>query len=118
MNLEETIVATVRDAITGAVKSKLEGYNSPLDPIIKTVIERRRAEFESMLDEAVTDSLKGDFRTAMKEACTHKLARVIMSKTEGEIEKQANELRSSGPFRAQLTLAIDKCIREFNAGTK
>ena len=116
MNLEQDIISTAHSAITAAIKSQLEGYNSPLQPLIKKVIEQRSPEIEAMLNESVTEALAGNFRVAMKDACSRKLAKVIISKSEGEIEKQANELRSSVPFRAQLTLAIDKCIRDFNAG--
>ncbi len=114
MNLEQDIISSAHQAITSAIKNKLEGYDSPLLPLIKTVIEKRKTEFEAMLNEAVTGALGGEFREALKDACMRKLAKVVISKSEGEIERQANELRSSPPFRAQLTLAIDKCLREFN----
>ena len=38
--------------------------------------------------------------------------RVLISKFEGEIEKRAAELRSSPEFRARVTLAIEKAIKE------
>ena len=113
MNLEENVVGTVHSAITGAIKSSLEGFNSPLQPFIKNVIERRKADFENLLNEAVTEALTGDFREVLKDACAKKLAKVIISKSEGEIEKQANDLRSSPEFRAKLTVAISVCVKGF-----
>jgi hypothetical protein len=59
------------------------------------------------LDRAFAD----DFRDKLRDAAAHKLARVVISKCEGEIEKRANEMRSDPAFRARLTLAVEAAIR-------
>lgn len=113
MNLEDQIIGTVHSSIAEAIKTKLSGYNTPLDNLIKQSIEKNAESISSMLNDAVAGCLIGDFRAALQDACAKKLAKVIISKAEGEIEKQANELRSSPEFRAKLTIAITDTIKSF-----
>jgi len=47
------------------------------------------------------------------EVFNHKLARLIMSKNEGVIEKQFNDLKQNAEFRAKVTLAINKVVSDF-----
>lgn len=113
MNLEDQVIGTVHSAITEAIKTKLGGYNSPLDGLIKQAIENNSVKISSMLNEAVATCLTGDFKEKLQDACARKLAKVLISKAEGEIEKQANELRSSHEFRAKLTIAITETVKSF-----
>lgn len=113
MNLEDQVIGTVHSAITEAIKTKLSGYNSPLDKLIEQAIDNNSAKISSMLNDAVATCLSGDFKLSLQDACAKKLARVITSKAEGEIEKQANELRSSPEFRAKLTIAITETVKSF-----
>lgn len=111
MNLEEQVIKTVHEALTEAIKSKLGGYNTPLDRLINECIQRHSSGISALLDEAVSACLKGDFKEALQDACTRRLAKVLISKSEGEIEKQANELRSSPEFRAKLVVAISETVK-------
>lgn len=111
MNLEEQVISTVHSAITEAIKTKLGGYGSPLDKLVNESIQRHSSGISALLDEAVSACLKGDFKEALQDACTRKLAKVLISKSEGEIEKQANELRSSPEFRAKLVVAISETVK-------
>jgi hypothetical protein len=109
--LEKEIFNQVGDAIGKAIAERLTSYNTPLAPMIASVIESRNSEIRAMLNKAMDGVLIGDFRTELQAACTHKLARVLISKMEGEIEKTANELRSNPEFRARLTLAISEVVK-------
>lgn len=115
MNLEENVIQTVHSAITEAIKTKLSGYSSPLDSLINQSINKHSAQISAVLDDAVGAVLKGDFAEALKDACGKKLAKVIIAKAEGEIEKKANDLRSSPEFRAKLTVAISEVVKSFRA---
>ena len=115
MSLEQDIATAVKESMGKAIESTLGGYNTPLAALIKEVVERRKDEVKELLESSMDSAFKGDFREAIKDAVTHKLSRILVSKMEGEIEKQANELRSSPEFRAKLTLAIGQVIREFKA---
>lgn len=115
LDLESEIVSAAHSAIITGIKKQLEGYNSPIDPLVKSVVEANSSSLRERLDGAVKTALSGDFAAAMEDACAKKLAKVLISKMEGEIEKQANELRSSPEFRAKLTVAISEVVKSFKA---
>jgi len=52
------------------------------------------------------------FRVALKKAFNEKLAKVLVSRMGGEIEKQVNELKGNLVTRAKITTAINKVIEE------
>lgn len=114
LNLENEVIRAAHSAITAAIKQRLEGYNSPLDNYIKASIERHSDGIRAALDAAISNALKGDFAEALADACTRKLAKVIISKMEGELEKRVGELRSSPEFRSRLTVAIDDLIKSMS----
>lgn len=111
--LEEQIVETVATGIGEAIKARIgSGYgDNPLNKLIDSVVASRADKLRTMIEEAVDGALFGDFRASIQEACSHKLARVIVSKMEGEIEKRYVELRASPEMRAKITLAIDRELR-------
>lgn len=115
MNLEEDLISTVHQSIVGAIKTKLEGYNSPLDKLIKESVERHDGEIRNALDASIKGALQGDFALALQDACTRKLAKVLISKMEGELEKRVGELRQSPDFRARLTVVVDDLVKSMSA---
>lgn len=111
MNIEQQILQTVKDGIGDAIKSRLSGYNTPLTSLIDGAVKSREPEIRKLIEDAIDGAMIGDFRAALQDAITHKLARVITAKMEGEIEKRANELRASPEVRARITLAIDAALK-------
>ena len=115
MNLEQQIIQTVQEGIGEAINARLNGYNTPLTAMIDGVVKSREPEIRKLIEDAIDGALIGDFRAALKEAVTHKLARVITAKMEGEVEKRANELRASPEIRARITLAVDAALKSVSA---
>lgn len=111
--LEEQIIQTVNAGIGEAIKSRLaNGYaNNPLTALIDSVVSSRLDKLRTIVEEAVDGALFGQFRENLQQACAHKLAKIIVSKCEGEIERRANDLRSSPEFRAKVTLAIEQAVK-------
>ena len=115
-DLEKEIWHSVYDGIREAVKAKLSGtYNNPLEKVIANVIAAKQDKIEQIINESVEKALTGDLRERLIDALAHKLSKVLISKSEGEIEKVANTLRSNPEFRAKLTLAIANCVKEIAA---
>lgn len=117
--LEQQIIETVTQGLGEAIKERVtRGYHdSPLNKMIDAVVIERLPKIKLLVEEAIDGALEGDFRKEIKQACTHKLARVLVSKMEGEIEKRAVELRASPEFRAKVTLAIDSVVKELKPPT-
>lgn len=115
-DLETSVCQIVTQSIGEAVKARLaQGYgDAPLNKLVDAVVVSRQAELRALIEQSVDGALTGDFRQEIKGAVTHKLARVLVSKMEGEVEKAANALRASPELRARMTLAVEKCIKDFH----
>lgn len=108
-NLEGIIMDGVRDA----VKTKLGGYGTPLDKIINDVISQRQSVIAQKMTAALDTVIAGDeFATALQYEFRHKVAKTLVSKMEGAVEKAANEVRNNPVLKAQLIQAFNMIIRE------
>lgn len=105
-DLEKQISHTITDSLGEVIKSKLGGYNSPLDALIVSVVASRTAELRGIVETAIDDVLHSNIRDRMKEALEHKLAKLLVSKLEGEVEKRLVDLRTNPEFRAKVTIAV------------
>lgn len=110
MDLEQQVIATVHAAIGDAISKCLSGYNSPLEKFIIAAVEMRGDVIKSIVDDAFADALAGDLREGLRQEMSHKLAKILVSKMEGEIEKRVNDLRSNPSSKAAITLAVEKAI--------
>ncbi len=113
METDKVILNAVQDGIRDGVKSKLGGYNSPLDGIINDALKQHDAALRSMLYTAVQSAVGDEaFRNEVAIAVRHKLAQALIQKFGGELEKQVNVLKSDPATRARITLAIEAIVKE------
>lgn len=116
-DLDRRVLDAARGAIADAVKSELVGYQKPLSQICERVIADHEAEIYSLINDELTSLLTADeFRCALKTALNEKLARVLVARTGGELEKRVNELRARPEARAKITLAITRLVDELGNG--
>lgn len=115
--IEEQVSNTITEALHEAVKAKLaSGYHdSPLNKMIDSVVVSRLPELRAIIEEAIDAGLKGSLKKELQEAIKHKLARVLVSKMEGEFESQANDLRSNPETRARIVLAVSNVLKTATA---
>lgn len=111
--LDQVILNSAKNAISESVVKALTGYDSPLNKLCKSVIDRHLGELDTLVDTAVTNLICGDsFKLAIKENLEQKLARTLIERMGGELESQVNKLKSNPETRARITLAISKIIKE------
>jgi len=112
-DLDQRILNQVNSAMEQAIVSELTGYQKPLSKIVERVISAHDSEIYSLIDTRVSTLLTAnDFRQALQTALNDKLARILVSRLGGELEKRVNELRASPEARARITLAITQVIDE------
>lgn len=112
-DLEKQILGECSKAVNKAVIDCLTGYSSPLTKMASMVVESHSAELTLMMDTALCETIKAkEFKTAIKSAFTHKLAKTLMSKMEGEVEKATHVIRQDPVRRSKIILAIEKLIGE------
>lgn len=106
--LKDSILAGVRDCIKG----RFDSYNSPLDKLLKDALETHAVEIRTLLEEAIGSCVNDPiFRSDIAAATRHSLAKMLIQRFGGEIEKQVNLLKSDPTTRARIVLAIEEIVK-------
>lgn len=117
LNLEQSILNNVQLSIGEAILKSMTGYDSPLLKLTKEVVESRSPELRAIIGESFNQVIEtGNFKAAIVDAFSHKVARTIISNNDGLFDKVANELKNDNVFRSKMTLAVanvvEECLRE------
>lgn len=114
INADKLLENALQDGIKEGVKVQLgSGYNSAISKLIENAIKDNEAELRKIL----SDSLKAcfddtTFRNDIAVSVRHTLAKTLISRFGGELEKQVNVLKSDPATRARITLAIEEIVKE------
>jgi len=112
INADEIILDAIKDGLREGIKGKITNYNSTLSKIVDEAIEQNKSALTSLVSEAVKTALSEiPFRESVIDAVRSHMAKTLISKIGGEIEKQVNSLKSDPATRARITLALDEIIR-------
>ena len=109
--MEKAILEQVGKALNECMVKELVGYNKPLSQLTERVIKANEdklfalisTEFDQLLDSSI-------FKKSLKQALNDKLAKVLVSRMGGELEKQVNALKADPRTRAKITMAIDDLL--------
>lgn len=102
----------MQDAIREGIKAKFGGYNSPLDKLCQNAMEKHQAEFKKLLEDSIASCVTdAEFREEIATATRRTLAKSLVQRFGGEIEKQVNVLKSDPTTRARITLAIEDIVK-------
>jgi len=113
MMLEKDILKTAQEAIKGSLIENLTKYHGPLQKLCEQVIEDNKGSLYELINTEFSTLLNSDdFQNSLKCALNTKLAKVLVSKMGGELEKRVNQLKANPVTRAKITLAIEKCLKE------
>jgi hypothetical protein len=105
--LEQQVMKHLGSAISEAVKGKLSVYDSPLQKIAEQVVAAHAPEIKAAMDSLLVATINGDeFKQALKDAFTHKLAKVAVSKLDGAFEKSFASMFNDPVTKARMVLAI------------
>jgi hypothetical protein len=111
--LEVQIVRQAKHSIADAIKSSLVGYGSPLKTIVEQVVSENADELKTIIGTAFTDTIRDElFKVIVLEEFKHKVAKTLVSKLSGSVEKAVNTLRSNPILRSQMILAIEAIVKE------
>ncbi len=88
-------------------------YNSPLKEIMDEVVADHREEIRKIFDDALTTTLVSkEFKTAVREEFQHKVAKNLVGKMEGSVEKAVEVLRQNPTLKSRMILAVENIINE------
>lgn len=112
--MEDKILKQVNNAIGESIKKELTGYNKPLSNLVEKVIVEHNEELYKLINSEFEKILTAkSFRKAFKDALNEKLAKLLIARMEGALEKRVNQLRSDPVTGSKLTLAINNIVEEF-----
>ena len=112
-NIEQQILNSIQSSMGKAIESELVGYNKPLSKLTESVIDSHKDELFKILDKEVSQLIGGQsFRDIIKAELNKSLARVLIQRMGGELEKKVNTLKQNPQTRARITLAISDIIEE------
>lgn len=113
IDADQMLLNAIRDGMRAAVTDKLKGYNSPLDKLIEASIAKHATAFRELLESSIASTLTDDvFRNDIATAVRSNLAKTLVQRFGGEIEKQVNVLKSDPATRARITLAIEEIVKQ------
>jgi hypothetical protein len=109
---KDDVVGVVREALMSKIGTVMNGYTSPLDKIIISVINEYEADFREVVNNALQVTIKDkQFVSDVNVQFKHKIAKSLVGKLEGAVEKAADKLRQDPTLRARMILAIEELIK-------
>jgi hypothetical protein len=112
LDADQLLENAIRDGLRGCIKDKLSGYNSPLDKMLSAAFEKHKEALHTLLTESIASCVHdAHFRGDIAQAVRHSLAKTLVQRFGGEMEKQVNVLKSDPTTRARITLAIEEIVR-------
>ncbi len=115
LDIEKQVFDSIRDGIRDGVKQRLaNGYtDNPIAKLIDGVLKNHDAEFRTLLTEGLASCFSdAEFRENIKQSVRHTLAKTLIARFGGELEKQVNVLKSDPATRARITLAIEEIVKD------
>jgi len=115
IDADKLMFEAIRDGLREGLKNKLSGHysNTPVDKMIESAIAKHGDAFRDILDKSLLSCL-GDkaFVDDIAQAVRHTLAKTLVSRFGGELEKQVNVLKSDPTTRARITVAIEEIVKQ------
>ena len=114
IDTDKLLMNAIRDGLQDGIKSRFgSGYNSPLDKLLTSAIEKHSDAIKALLSDAISSCLTDStFREQIAESTRHTLAKTLVQRFGGELEKQVNALKSDPTTRARITLAIEEIVKQ------
>lgn len=117
--LEQDILTVAQKAVQDSIKEVMTKYDSPLNKLVKAVVEENSGELKKLISDSFTKVIRTDeFKQSIVNAFSHKVARTIISNNDGLFDKVSNELKQDAIFKSKMALAVsnvvDECLLERN----
>lgn len=113
ITLESDILSTVQTAIQKAIHESLTKYDSPLIKLVTLVISDKQTELRRIISETFDEVIKKDeFKQAIRDGFSHKVARSLISTNDALFEKVANDLKQDTVFKSKMALAVANVVNE------
>jgi hypothetical protein len=111
--LEQDILRTTQLAIDKSIQTVLTAYDSPLNKLVKSVVDENSMELRKIISDSFSQVIKtDDFKQSIISGFAHKVARTIISNNDGLFDKVSNELKQDSIFKSKMSLAVANVVEE------
>lgn len=111
--LEKAFMDACREGIH---KKMTESYSNPLSKLIDASIDKFEGKFRALFEKAIATCLDdAQFTSDIASAIRSALAKQLVQKFGGELEKQINALKSDPTTRARIIIALDDIVKSKTA---
>lgn len=112
-DIQDVLLKAIQEGISRGVKDTItSNYNNPFTKVIASVIEGNDSKLRTMLADSLNSAV-GDpaFSEEIRGAVRATLAKTLVARFGGELEKQVNALKSDPTTRARITVAIEEIVK-------
>lgn len=104
----------IRDGIRDGIKTKFnQGYSNPLDKLLNDAIATHTPKLRKLFEDAIASCIgDAEFVGEVASATRKTLAKTLVQRFGGELERQVNTLKSDPTTRARITLAIEEIVKQ------
>lgn len=118
VDADKMLTEVIKDGMREGIKDKLLRYNSTMDKLLESVIASHADEFRALLNGAIRSCISDEtFCEQIRSSIRTTLAKTLVQRFGGELEKQVNALKSDPTTRARITLAIEDIVKERSKAT-
>lgn len=112
VDYEKEIDKAIYDGIRSGVNKLIcDQYNSPLTKVVNEAITANHSKFRKLIEESIAGCLVDeDFTNSIKTAIRGQLAKTLVHRFGGELEKQVNALKSDPTTRARIVIALEQIV--------
>lgn len=112
-SIESRVQKAIDRGIYEGVKSVLNAsYNNPLLAVINDSITDRASQLRELLETSIAATVDDpEFREQIRVEVRRSLAKQLVQRFGGELEKQVNLLKSDPTTRARITIAIEEIVK-------
>lgn len=111
MDYEKMVLDALKGGLGEAAKKAFTEYNAPGMKLVGDAVTKNAGLLNELVTEAMIEAVRDPaFRAEFKAAMRSTLAKQLVQKFGGELEKSVNRLKSDPITRAKITAAIDEII--------
>jgi hypothetical protein len=106
--VDKIVLAEIRKQVAEKMN-----YNRALLEMVESSMEKQREPIMKVLDETLSSVVSNPhFKTTIQEEFEHKVAKSLVAKLEGTVEKAVEVYRQNPALRSKMIIAIENIVKE------
>lgn len=119
IDVVKLMTGVIQNGVIEGIRQKMTStYNNPLGDMVDKMVNDQADSIRDLIRYAIQSCVAEEsFRDEIRLAVRTNMAKTLVAKFGGELEKQVNALKSDPVTRAKITMAITEIVKERSAAT-